>query len=261
MSGQIRATGGEETALEKGSRFLNGAAAAGGRLLDSRAGTRVLDLASALTYRDYLRAPLLKLADRGLRSALESDGARRAGSGRLTRERIMWVRAVLHALDRAVRQGVVSPHVIRVQTRILARRLPFASNVSPGRKEFRRRYGCDPPWMIVVSPGHACNMQCAGCYASSEDSAEKLPWHVLDEVVRQANELWGVGLVVISAGRARGYLYIDWDGKVMPCVFAPYAACNVQDVFARGGNLNDVSFVPGTSVSFAGRSQVEDHVW
>src|SRR5450756_3085620 len=84
---------------------------------------------------------------------------------------------------------------------------------------------------------------------------------VLDEVVRQANELWGVGLVVISAGRARGYLYIDWDGKVMPCVFAPYAALSLQDVFARGGNLNDVSFVPGTSVSFAGRSQVEDHVW
>ena len=406
--------------MEKGSRFLTGAAAGGGKLLDSRAGTQVLDLASSLAYRDYLRAPLMKLADRGLRSALESDGVRRAGSGRLTRERIMWVRAVLQALDRAVRQGVVSPHVIRAQTRILARRLPFASNVSPGRKEFGQRYGCDPPWMIVVSPGHACNMQCAGCYASSEDSAEKLPWHVLDEVVRQANELWGVGLVVISggeplayrsegkdvldliekhpdclylmytngtmidetvaarmerlgtltpaisvegmrgstderrgegafdraleaishlraagvpfgvsatvtrsnceelmsdefldyfllelggfycfyfhymptgrdpdialmptprqrleswrhtwdaiatkkmciydfwnhgtlvngcvsAGRARGYLYIDWDGKVMPCVFAPYAACNVQDVFARGGNLNDVLGMP-----------------
>ena len=213
--------------MEKGSRFLTGAAAGGGKLLDSRAGTQVLDLASSLAYRDYLRAPLMKLADRGLRSALESDGVRRAGSGRLTRERIMWVRAVLQALDRAVRQGVVSPHVIRVQTRILARRLPFASNVSPGRKEFGQRYGCDPPWMIVVSPGHACNMQCAGCYASSEDSAEKLPWHVLDEVVRQANELWGVGLVIISGGeplayRSEGKDVLDLIEKHPDCLYLMY---------------------------------------
>jgi len=60
-------------------------------------------------------------------------------------------------------------------------------------------------------------------------------------------DFWNHGTLMngcVAAGRARGYLYIDWDGKVMPCVFAPYAACNVQDVFARGGNLNDVLEMP-----------------
>jgi MoaA/NifB/PqqE/SkfB family radical SAM enzyme len=44
----------------------------------------------------------------------------------------------------------------------------------------------------------------------------------------------------ISAGRDRGYFYIDWSGKVMPCVFAPYSAANIHDVYAQGGTLDDV---------------------
>lgn len=33
---------------------------------------------------------------------------------------------------------------------------------------------------------------------------------------------------------------MDWNGNVSPCVFVPYAATNIKDVYARGGNLNDV---------------------
>jgi MoaA/NifB/PqqE/SkfB family radical SAM enzyme len=37
-----------------------------------------------------------------------------------------------------------------------------------------------------------------------------------------------------------GYLYIDWNGAVTPCVFVPYSPVNIKDVYAKGGNLNDV---------------------
>jgi MoaA/NifB/PqqE/SkfB family radical SAM enzyme len=43
----------------------------------------------------------------------------------------------------------------------------------------------------------------------------------------------------ISAGRSGGYLYIDWDGNVCPCVFNPYTTHNIAQVYACGGDLND----------------------
>jgi MoaA/NifB/PqqE/SkfB family radical SAM enzyme len=44
----------------------------------------------------------------------------------------------------------------------------------------------------------------------------------------------------IAGARPGGYFYIDWNGDVMPCVFVPYTVDNVNEVFKRGGNLNDI---------------------
>ena len=44
----------------------------------------------------------------------------------------------------------------------------------------------------------------------------------------------------LAAGRAGGYFHVNWNGDVSPCVFFPYSPVNVQDVFARGGTLDDV---------------------
>ena len=46
----------------------------------------------------------------------------------------------------------------------------------------------------------------------------------------------------LSAGRfsGGGYLYIDWNGAVSPCVFVPYSPVNMNDVYAQGGSLNDM---------------------
>lgn len=56
-------------------------------------------------------------------------------------------------------------------------------------------------------------------------------------------DFWNSGPVTngcMAAGRPFGYLYVDWTGNVTPCVFVPYAAANVREIFARGGNLNEV---------------------
>jgi hypothetical protein len=60
-------------------------------------------------------------------------------------------------------------------------------------------------------------------------------------------DFWNHGPLVqgcLSAGRDGGYIYIDWNGKVMPCVFTPYSAGNIQDIYARGGTLNNVWETP-----------------
>ena len=56
-------------------------------------------------------------------------------------------------------------------------------------------------------------------------------------------DFWNSGPVssgCISAGREGGYFYIDWNGDVMPCVFFPYTADNIVEVYRRGGNIDDV---------------------
>lgn len=60
-------------------------------------------------------------------------------------------------------------------------------------------------------------------------------------------DFWNHGPMVggcMSAGRQGGYLYIDWNGRVMPCVFTPYAVARIQDVYARGETLESVWHAP-----------------
>jgi len=72
-------------------------------------------------------------------------------------------------------------------------------------------------------------------------------WEVVAEKRIFLMDFWNFGTMVqgcISAGREGGYVYIDWNGKVMPCVFAPYAVADIQDVYVQGGTLNDVWRAP-----------------
>ncbi len=56
-------------------------------------------------------------------------------------------------------------------------------------------------------------------------------------------DFWNDGTVsdgCISGGRTGGYFYINWNGDCAPCVFAPYAVHNINEVYKNGGNLNTV---------------------
>lgn len=44
----------------------------------------------------------------------------------------------------------------------------------------------------------------------------------------------------LAAGRPAGQFYINWNGDVAPCAFTPYAGCNIHNIYAQGGNLNDL---------------------
>lgn len=58
-------------------------------------------------------------------------------------------------------------------------------------------------------------------------------------------DFWNQGVMTdgcLAAGRNGGYLYIDWNGNVMPCVFIPYYADNICEIYEKGGNLNDVLY-------------------
>jgi len=74
-------------------------------------------------------------------------------------------------------------------------------------------------------------------------------WERVWEIIREKRiflaDFWNHATLsdgCIAAGRARGggYLYIDWNGAVSPCVFVPYTPVNIKEVYAHGGDLNTV---------------------
>jgi MoaA/NifB/PqqE/SkfB family radical SAM enzyme len=73
----------------------------------------------------------------------------------------------------------------------------------------------------------------------------KRSWEIVKKRKIFLADFWNHGTLsngCIAGGRAHGggYLYIDWNGRVSPCVFVPYSPVNVKDVYAKGGTLNDV---------------------
>jgi len=74
-------------------------------------------------------------------------------------------------------------------------------------------------------------------------------WHRTWEIIRERRlflpDFWNSATAsfgCIAAGRANGggYLYIDWNGAVSPCVFVPYSPVNIREIYAQGKTLNDV---------------------
>ena len=58
-------------------------------------------------------------------------------------------------------------------------------------------------------------------------------------------DFWNSGAVsngCISAGQldGGGYLYIEWNGNITPCVFNPYSSANINEIYKSGGSINDV---------------------
>ncbi|MGQ9566659.1 MAG: radical SAM/SPASM domain-containing protein [Anaerolineae bacterium] len=73
----------------------------------------------------------------------------------------------------------------------------------------------------------------------------KRTWQIIREQRIMMADFWNCGTVsngCIAGGR--NYLYIDWNGKVMPCVFVPYSPANILDVYREGGTLDDVYDLP-----------------
>jgi MoaA/NifB/PqqE/SkfB family radical SAM enzyme len=72
-------------------------------------------------------------------------------------------------------------------------------------------------------------------------------WHLIRKRKIMLADFWNCGTTsegCIAACAPVGYFYIDWNGKIMPCVFVPYSAGNIHDIYRRGGTLDDVYELP-----------------
>jgi len=66
--------------------------------------------------------------------------------------------------------------------------------------------------------------------------------HIIHEKHVFLPDFWNGGVYssgCLAAGRSGGYIYVEWNGNVTPCVFYPYSKSNIKEIYANGGNLND----------------------
>ncbi|RJQ43887.1 MAG: radical SAM protein [Anaerolineaceae bacterium] len=69
-------------------------------------------------------------------------------------------------------------------------------------------------------------------------------WELIKNKKLFLADFWNHGTLVdgcLAGGRSSGggYLYINWDGKVTPCVFVPYSPVNINDVYQQGKTIAD----------------------
>jgi len=60
-------------------------------------------------------------------------------------------------------------------------------------------------------------------------------------------DFWNGGALsvgCISAGRAGGYFYVDWNGNISPCVFFPYSIDNIYEIYKSNRSLSSVLSAP-----------------
>lgn len=58
-------------------------------------------------------------------------------------------------------------------------------------------------------------------------------------------DFWNSGVLsdgCIAYGRDGGYLYIDWHGNILPCVFVPYYVDNIINLYRKDRKLADALF-------------------
>ena len=200
----------------------------GAYLFGSRFGRYVLDATTSLVYVDSVRRPLVHVVDRLLQESRSGDGLDCAGWHKIQQQRGEVSRAVLHSLDRAIEKRVLAPHVARRIFYLWGRALCPSRERTNAVRRFREEYGSAPPWFLVISPTRSCNLKCTGCYANSEPETgqpeAKLPWDMLDRIMTEAEERWGVALFVFSGGepltyRSQGKDLLDAVEKHKDCLF------------------------------------------
>ena len=229
-----------------------GAARGVARFLSSPRGSPLLDLATRCVYNDTLRGPMLRAAKQWAISALSSDSAPRSWQ-RIERERALMAVAMLETVDRLIGQRFLSRSLVRRVMQLWGQALAVLPEKQPACVRFMQENGCRPPWFIVIAPGRACNQHCPGCYADANSGSPVLPWDVLDRVISEARELWGVPLIVLSGGepllyRSEGRDVLDAVEKHSDCMFLMFTNGTLidRDVARRMARLANLT--PAISV-------------
>ena len=115
--------------------------------------------------------------------------------------------SILETVNRAISDEKLSPATYSVASRVLGRDLFVEKKPRLELTEhFSQLYdGYVQPSFLVISPSKACNLRCTGCYADADASLPHLEWDLVDKIVTDARNLWGLQFIVVSGGEPMAY--------------------------------------------------------
>ena len=127
----------------------------------------------------------------------------------------------------------------------------------PIEEEYRKKYNCNIPWVILLDPTSACNLHCTGCWAAEYGNKLNLSYDELASVVRQGREL-GVYFYMFTGGEplVRKKDIIRLCGEFSDCQFLAFTNGTLVDQafcdeMKRVGNLM-------LAISLEGEPEVND---
>jgi len=137
--------------------------------------------------------------------------------------------------------------------------VPFGISVTPTRKnaelitsgEFIDYYfekcGAANGWIFQYLPvGRDCDFDLMMA-PEQRIAMFRKTWSLIKERKIPFIDFWNCGSVIggcMAGGRPHGYMHIEWNGNVTPCVFYNYASQNIAEIYKQGGDLNSVLFSP-----------------
>ena len=201
----------------------------------------------------FLRRRIVRYYDRRLRAEYERTAAAATGPTAMLKHRSDMALAILHTMDRAMARRLIGSATLRGTLNIIAREILFPQGDAAAKEAFRARFHEIPPSTMVLSPGKACNLHCAGCYADAGPAHEKLEWDVLDRIVWEARRLWGMRFFALSGGeplayKDKGKTVLDLAEEHRDCFFMMYTNGTLIDstVARRLGAIGNLT--PAISV-------------
>ena len=197
-------------------------------LMDAKKEALGLEIGNRLLHSDFLRPVLLRLLRARINGYLDERLAP-ISERKIIRQRRAMADAILATIDSSVRKGNLSKKVTRVSSGLWARTL-FAPSDGPSAAA-----GDERPLFLVISPGQACNLRCAGCYAASDSGGARIEWPVLRRIVDEARSLWNIKLMAFSGGEP--LLYSSQGRGVLDIVEAHPELLFLM--FTNGGKMDD----------------------
>ncbi len=163
--------------------------------------------------------------------------------------------AVVHSMERALADHHLSRATMHTLFKTVAQEVMIERGDAATKAAFKAQFGVDPPGLLLISPGKACNLHCTGCYADSGPTPAKLDWDVFDRIVTEAKTQWGTRFFAISGGeplayRSGGKGILDMAEKHRDCFFLMYTNGTLIDDevaarLARAGNLTPALSIEG----------------
>ncbi len=122
-------------------------------------------------------------------------------------------------------------------------------------RENREKYGCNIPFLLLMDPTSACNLNCKGCWAAEYGHQLNLTYDEMSSVVKQGKEL-GTHVYMYTGGepliRKKDIIKICQENQ--DCTFLAYTNAtlidqNFCDEMKRVGNLSLALSIEGSEES------------
>ncbi len=161
-----------------------------------------------------------------------------SSSPRILYEKKIMVRAIINSLRKSLERNSIKKEVTGDVLSLWAKAIAIPREKNKAVKDFMLKRGCRPPFLLVISPGHECNLRCPDCYAASISAGDKnegkLSWNILNKIIDDAKKLWDIKLIVFSGGEP--FLYRSQKKGIL-------------DIVEKNKDLLFLAFTNGTLIN------------